>query len=148
MMSCVWALVRDIAQNNCGTDRRWRIDDIVQSSSSEGCISKRDQSIVRPSSRGGVPVFNRAMGKSAPRNCCANSMADASPTRPPSSRSSPRKSLPPRNVPVAKTTAADVMVDPSPRTKPATRVGAFGRKCSAAASASTICTFSKPASCA
>ena len=135
MMSWVALLVRDMAQNNCGTNRRSRIDDMVQQSSSEGWISNLDQSIVRPSIRGGVPVFKRAMGRPAVRNCCDNNIADASPTRPPSSRSSPRNNFPPRNVPVARTTAADVRMVSSPSTKPATRVGAFGKKCKAAASA-------------
>ena len=135
IISCVWALVLDIAQNNCGIARRRRIADMVQFSLSDGWVSNFDQSIVRPSRRGGVPVLRRAIGRSAPRNCSERSKAESSPTRPPSSRSSPRNSFPPRNVPVARITADDVMVVPSPRINPATRVGAFGVKCKAAASA-------------
>ena len=143
IMSCVWLLVRDMAQNNCGTVRRLRIADIVHSSPSEGCISSRAQSMVRPSKRGGVPVFKRDIGKSACLSCCESNMAESSPTRPPSSRSSPRNNLPPRNVPVARTTAGDFMIEPSPRTKPATRVGANGTKCKAAASPSIMRTLGR-----
>ena len=50
---------------------------------------RRPQSIVRPSSRGGVPVFSRAIGRPSARNCSPSEMEDASPTRPPVSAASP-----------------------------------------------------------
>ena len=59
MISWVRSLVRVIAQRNCGcpnavVERRHR-----PGSASLGCSSVRAQSIVRPSSRGGVPVLSR-----------------------------------------------------------------------------------------
>ena len=38
---------------------------------SPGCSSNRDQSIVRPSSRGGVPVFSRVQCRPSVRSCRA-----------------------------------------------------------------------------
>ena len=63
MISWVRALVRVIAQNSCGAVRPALIGDIVQSPSSDGWRSRPAQSIVRPSSRGGVPVLSRASGR-------------------------------------------------------------------------------------
>ena len=64
MMSWLRGLVRVIAQNTCGL-RRCRCERRHRPvSPSEGCSSSRAQSIVRPSSRGGVPVLSRAIGKS------------------------------------------------------------------------------------
>ena len=42
--------------------------DMRHGSLSDGCSSSLAQSIVRPSSLGGVPVFNRAIGRSASRS--------------------------------------------------------------------------------
>ena len=68
MMSWVAAVVRVIAQASCGS-RRCGVDgDIVQGSLSEGCSSSRAQSIDRPSSLGGVPVFIRAIGSAKLRS--------------------------------------------------------------------------------
>ena len=63
--------------------RKWLIADIVQSCPSDSCRSSRPQSIVRPSSRGGVPVLSRASGRPRARSCTASSVAARSPTRPP-----------------------------------------------------------------
>ena len=50
--------------------------------SSPGCISRPAQSIVRPSSRGGVPVFSRPSGKPSRARVAARPSEGASPTRP------------------------------------------------------------------
>ncbi len=59
--------------------------DMRQASLSDGCSASRAQSIVRPSSRGGVPVLSRAIGSEASRSWLASTCAEASPIRPPSS---------------------------------------------------------------
>ena len=63
MIACDAALVRVIAQKICGTVRALFHVEQVQSPPSDGCSSSRAQSIVRPSSRGGVPVLSRAIGR-------------------------------------------------------------------------------------
>ena len=65
---------RVIAQNNCGLIRVPGNADMRHGSSSEGCSSSLPQSIVRPSSRGGVPVFSRAIGRFASRIWQASSL--------------------------------------------------------------------------
>ena len=51
-------------------------------SASPGCISKRDQSMLRPSRRGGVPVFRRVQGSPSARTCSARICEGGSPLRP------------------------------------------------------------------
>ncbi len=78
--------------------------------SSPGCTSSPRQSIVRPSSRGGVPVLSRPSAKPARRKVCDRPSDGASPTRPAGIFSSPIWISPPRKVPVVRTTrpAADL----------------------------------------
>mgnify|MGYP003693733235 CR=1 FL=1 len=73
--------------------------------SSPGCISTADQSIVVPSSRGGVPVFSRPSAKPARSKEAESPIAGASPTRPAGQFFSPRWIRPRRKVPVVMTTA-------------------------------------------
>src|SRR3546814_18348218 len=120
MIACVAALVRVIAQKICGTVRRSFHVEQVQSPLSDGCSSSCAQLIVRPSRRGGVPVLSRAIGRSATRSCCTSLCAPASPMRPPSIRSSPRNTLPPRQVPVARPTPPPPRPPPCPTTPPPT----------------------------
>ena len=49
---------------------------------SPGCGSNCDQSMVRPSSRGGVPVFNRVQCKPSVRSWSPSNWEGASPFRP------------------------------------------------------------------
>ena len=63
MIAWLSRLVRVIAQKICGTVRSLFHVEQVQvapSALSEACSSSRAQSIVRPSSRGGGPLFPRA----------------------------------------------------------------------------------------
>ena len=105
MIACVRALVRVIAQRICGFRTPSSSDDMVQSCSSLGCSTSRAQSMVRPSSRGGVPVFNRPWPRPTSRIWPANATEPRSPRRPPSTTSSPTNMRASRNVPVAITTA-------------------------------------------
>ena len=73
--------------------------------SSLGCSSSLAQSIVRPSSRGGVPVFSRPCPSPISRICAASAADARSPRRPPATTSSPMNSRASRNVPVAMTRA-------------------------------------------
>ena len=59
--------------------------DIVQRVASLGCAASRAQSIVRPSSRGGVPVLSRPWPSPISRTCAPSAMAAAladAPARP------------------------------------------------------------------
>ena len=120
---------------------------MVHNPSSLGCTSSFAQLIVRPSRRGGVPVFRRAIGNPAPRIWSASLSAEDSPIRPPSNRSSPRNNFPPRKVPVAKMTAEQAMLHPSARSTPTTRWALSGAKRNAAASPSTMVKLGCAASC-
>ena len=59
MMSCVAAVVRVMWQSTCGVVIAAVIVENGSGGSSPGCRSRLAQSIVRPSRRGGVPVFSR-----------------------------------------------------------------------------------------
>jgi hypothetical protein len=89
--------------------------------SSPGCISTADQSMVVPSSRGGVPVFNRPSVKPTFSKEADSPMAGASPTRPAGQFFSPRWIRPRRKVPVVMTTAPALNSRPSPKRIPVTR---------------------------
>ena len=120
MTSCVARLVRVIAQNNCGMTRL-PSGDRVQLSLSDICISRRLQSMVRPSRRGGVPVLRRATQRSSARSCWPRTVAAGSPARPPSVTESPQNICAPRNVPVAITTLGESMHVRSRKLTPAIR---------------------------
>ena len=71
---------------------------------SPGCSDSFDQSIVSPSSRGGVPVFSLPTLKGMALSFCARILLGGSPILPPGFCSSPVCIIPPRKVPVVKTT--------------------------------------------
>ena len=73
--------------------------------SSPGCISSAAQSMVVPSSRGGVPVLSRPSAKPSRSSVRESPIAGASPTRPAGVCRSPIWIRPRRNVPVVRTTA-------------------------------------------
>ena len=77
--------------------------------------------MVRPSSRGGVPVLRRPRAKPNASSRRARPSAAGSPTRPAGQRSRPRWISPRRNVPVVSTTAAAGQVRPSAPMTPAAR---------------------------
>ena len=89
--------------------------------SSPGCISSAAQSMVRPSSRGGVPVLSRPSAKPARSSVRDRPSAGASPTRPAGVWRSPMWMRPRRNVPVVSTTAPAPSSRPSASLRPATR---------------------------
>ena len=72
---------------------------------SPGWISSAAQSMVRPSSRGGVPVLSRPSAKPSRSRVADKPSAGASPTRPAGVVSSPIWIRPRRKVPVVSTTA-------------------------------------------
>ena len=74
--------------------------------SSPGCGSVAAQSMVVPSSRGGVPVFSRPSAKPARSSVAERPTDGASPTRPAGICWSPIWIRPRRKVPVVSTTAA------------------------------------------
>ena len=89
----------------CGVVIRSVITENGSGGSSPGCISTADQSIVVPSSLGGVPVFSRPSVKPARSNDFESPIAGASSTRPAGQFFSPRWINPRRKVPVVMTTA-------------------------------------------
>ncbi len=89
--------------------------------SSPGCISSADQSMLRPSRRGGVPVFKRPSVKPIFSSVRESPIAGASPTRPAGICFSPMWMRPRRNVPVVSTTAAAEISRPSANLTPQTR---------------------------
>ena len=89
--------------------------------SSPGCRSTAAQSIVPPSSRGGVPVLRRPSAKPARSSVRERPSAGASPTRPAGICRSPIWMSPRRNVPVVSTTAPAPNSRPSVRRTPVTR---------------------------
>ncbi len=105
MTSCVRRLVRVMAQASWGRLTPSSSTDMVHSSASLGCSSSRAQSMVRPSRRGGVPVFNRPCPRPMSRIWLASAADARSPRRPPSTTSSPTNIRASRKVPVATTTA-------------------------------------------
>ena len=90
-------------------------------SASPGCSSKRDQSMVRPSSRGGVPVFRRHSRRPRRFRRFAEQDAGGSPQRPAVYCCSPQWMRPFRKVPVVTTVAAARTSRPSRSLTPAMR---------------------------
>src|SRR3954471_4943490 len=88
--SWVAAVVRVMPHWICAVVIRSVITENGSGGSSPGCISTDDQSIVVPSSRGGVPVFNRPSVKPVRSNDFERPSAGASPTRPAGQFLSPR----------------------------------------------------------
>ena len=81
--------------------------------------------MVRPSSRGGVPVFRRPSAKPSWSSVRDRPMAGASPTRPAGICFSPIWMRPRRNVPVVSTTAPAEISRPSASVTPQTRPSAM-----------------------
>ena len=121
-------------QTTCGVVIRSVRNENGTGGSSPGCTSSPRQSIVVPSSRGGVPVFRRPSAKPSPRKVCDRPSDGASPTRPAGIFSSPIWMRPPRNVPVVSTTRPARMFLPSPSAMPQTRPAASSIRSSAAPS--------------
>ena len=90
----------------------------IEASRSPGCISSPSQLIVRPSSRGGVPVFNRPIGRPNPSIRSAKRIDALSPIRPPERDSWPICMTPRKNVPVVRITVAPDISLPSASTTP------------------------------
>ncbi len=83
MMSCVRALVCVTQHGRCsGCMSRVPMNENTGAGSSPGCTSSTEKSIVRPSRRGGVPVFSRPTGSSSSRNRAPSRLAGGSPARP------------------------------------------------------------------
>ena len=89
--------------------------------SSPGCISRAAQSIVVPSSRGGVPVFKRPSANPARSSVRDRPSAGASPARPAGICRSPIWISPRKKVPVVSTIDAAAKARPSPSMTPAAR---------------------------
>ncbi len=70
-------LVRVIPQKRCGQTNADVSDESVHCARSDGWRDRRLQSIVRASSRGGVPVLSRASGSARSRICCDEAMRAA-----------------------------------------------------------------------
>jgi len=119
--SWVAGVVRVMPHWICGVVIRSVMTENGSGGSSPGCISTADQSMVVPSSRGGVPVFNRPRVKPARSKEVESPKAGASPTRPAGQFLSPRWISPRRKVPVVMTTAPQASSRPSPRRMPVTR---------------------------
>ena len=94
-------------------------------SSSPGCNWNCDQSMVRPSRRGGVPVFRRQPRKPRFFSDSPKSTAEGSPLRPAGYCCSPQWINPLRNVPVVMMTAPARTVRPSRRCIPRTSFREF-----------------------
>ena len=120
MMAWVSAVVRVMAQSICGRAMRSVSAENGSGGSSPGCISSFDQAMVRPSSRGGVPVLRRPSAKPTRSSASDRPTAGASPTRPAGVCCSPIWMRPRRNVPVVSTTAPASTVRPSPSRMPET----------------------------
>ena len=115
------ALVRVIPHSICGTSILSVSVENGTGSKSAGCMARRDQSIVRPSRRAGVPVFSRPIGSFISRSRFASATEGCSPTRPAGVRSVPRWISPPKNVPVVNTTASLEITSPVSVIIPETR---------------------------
>ena len=105
MISCVAAVVRVMPHEICGVSIRSVSVENGSGGSSPGCICRLAQSMVRPSSRGGVPVFSRPSANPSRSSVVdrpmAGRFADAAGRR----LVSPMWISPRRNVPVVSTTA-------------------------------------------
>ncbi len=83
MISCVRSFVCVIQQGSCrGCIARSPTKLITGAGSSPGCTASAVKSIVRPSSRGGVPVFKRPAGSASSRRRAPSVFAGGSPARP------------------------------------------------------------------
>ncbi len=120
MIRCVSAVVRVIPHITCGVVIAVVMNENGVGRSSPGCMSTAFQSMVRPSSRGGVPVFSRPITKPRRASVSPKPMAGFSPTRPAGVRVSPIWIRPRRKVPVVMTTAPAASVRPSPSRTPVT----------------------------
>ena len=120
MISCVAAVVRVMPHWICGVVMRSVSVENGSGGSSPGCISTAAQSIVVPSSRGGVPVLSRPSAKPSRSRVSDSPTAGASPTRPAGVWRSPMWIRPRRNVPVVSTAAPQASSRPSARRTPVT----------------------------
>ena len=120
MMAWVASVVVVTPQLICAVVMRSVRNENGTGASSPGCISRLAQSIERPSSRAGVPVFRRPRRSSRASRRSDRPLAGASPWRPAGVFSSPRWISPRRKVPVVSTTAPARIWRPSPVTIPAT----------------------------
>src|SRR4051812_1621860 len=102
------------------------------------CSSNCDQSIVRPSKRGGVPVLRRVHASPRVRNCPPSVLDGASPFLPQLYFCSPTWASPFKKVPVVTTTACASRSRPSFRRTPVTtRLSGVERNSSSPTSACT-----------
>ena len=113
---------------------------------SPGCICSADQSMVRPSRRGGVPVFKRPSTTPIFSKVRESPSAGASPTRPAGICFSPIWMRPRKNVPVVRTTDAQDSSRPSANLTPQTRPSLRSRS-SASASMTARLAVSRIAAC-
>ena len=98
-------VVRVMKQSICGVVIRGVKYENGSGSESPDCRSRPVQSIVRPSSRAGVPVFKRPRRKPAASRLSLSRLLGRSPKRPAGTRSSPMWIMPRKNVPVVRITA-------------------------------------------
>ncbi len=106
MMAWVSGVVRVMWQTVCGVVMRVVRNEKGEGGSSPCCTSSLAQSMVLPSSRGGVPVLEtRPIVKPNEYSVLERPMLGASPTRPAGILVSPIWMRPLRNVPVVSTTA-------------------------------------------
>ena len=120
MISCVAGVVRVMPHSICRVSMRAVSVENGSGGSSPGCISTAAQSIVDPSSRGGVPVLSRPSAKPNRSSVSDRPSAGASPTRPAGVCCSPMWIRPRRKVPVVRTDAPHANTRPSARRTPAT----------------------------
>src|SRR5262245_61077423 len=138
MMRWVAALVRVMPHWTWGLSMRSVSIENGSGGSSPGCISTAVQSMVRPSSRGGVPVLSRPSANPSRCKVSDRPSAGASPTRPAGVCRSPMWMSPRRKVPVVSTTAPAPNSRPSASLSPAIRSPRIRRS---SASASTTARF-------
>ncbi len=83
MMSCVRSLVWVIQHGSCrGCCAASPMNENTGCGSSPGCTSIAEKSMLRASSRGGVPVFRRPTGSLSSRRRAARVSEGGSPARP------------------------------------------------------------------
>ena len=121
------AVVRVMPHSICGVVIRSVSTENGSGGSSPGCISTAPQSMVVPSSRGGVPVFSRPSAKPIRSNAADRPSAGASSIRPAGQLRSPRWIRPRRKVPVVITTAPAANSRPSASRMPVIRPSAVSR---------------------
>ena len=120
MMACVLRFVAVTPQLICRFTGLAERKESITGSSSPACVPTAAQSIVRPSSRGGVPVFSLPSGSANSSTRSASRTDAASPIRPAGRVSCPIWITPRRKVPVVSTTAGARTSAPSASTTPAT----------------------------